>query len=81
MQCTTTSDGHMYCTGTCDPSTSASCPEDFTCVANGDMGVCLPSGGGCCDARAAPGGPAVLAFVVVLVLRRRRRRDVLYLPA
>jgi len=73
MQCTTTSDGHMYCTGTCDPSTSGSCPEDFACVANGDMGVCLPTGGGCCDARAAPGGPAMLAFAVVLVLRRRRR--------
>jgi hypothetical protein len=72
MQCTTTSDGHMYCTGTCDPSTSGSCPHDFACVANGNSGVCLPSSGGCCDARAAPGGPALLALAVVLVLRRRR---------
>jgi len=71
MQCTPVT-GAMYCSATCDPSTSGTCPHDFQCVANGDSGVCLPGGGGCCDAGASPGGPALLAALIAFVLRRRR---------
>lgn len=70
-------DGESYCSQSCNPNVSGSCPEGFTCVAEGG---CFPedAGGGCCSVagRKDSGFPLVALGLSVLgfvALRRRRR--------
>jgi hypothetical protein len=66
---------HKYCVDECSVGNAQSCPDEFSCIAAGDEGVCWPTpGGGCCDAGTGPQGPILLALGLgVLILRRRAR--------
>ena len=74
-QCTQSSEGSV-CTVDCDPDGN-DCPSGFSCLANGNSGVCWPGGGGgCCSAGGeTPTSAIALGFgVLMLVMRRRRAR-------
>lgn len=75
-QCLADNTGTMACVENCDMATAGACPEDFSCIAAGDHGVCWQTGdGGCCSVGTNPAGPALLGFgVLALVFRPRRRR-------
>lgn len=79
--CLETTDGG-FCSRDCIVGVADSCPTDFTCIASGTSGVCVPNddGGGCCsvsdddDTGALAAQLGLSAALLGFVVRRRRRR-------
>lgn len=73
-QCADAGEQFKHCVAACDLGNKDSCPNDFSCIADGAGGVCWPTpGGGCCDAGGSPAGPLLLSFGLGVLLLRRRR--------
>jgi hypothetical protein len=71
-QCIGDQNGNKYCVEGCDGS-DGSCPDGFSCLAQGN--VCWPlEDTGCCQSNGAATGPTLLSLgVLALVIRRRKR--------
>jgi secreted trypsin-like serine protease len=65
-----------YCTTSCDPSKSDSCPSGLTCGTIDSANYCVMQSGGCDFAGGGvPGGALVLLLFAGLALAARRRRS------
>jgi hypothetical protein len=78
--CLQTSEGGL-CSQDCIVGVADACPTDFTCVAVGNTGNCVPDddGGGCCSVGSGEGNALWLhlglsAAILGFVVRRRRKR-------
>jgi hypothetical protein len=79
--CVDTSEGSL-CSQDCVVGSMDGCPADFECVAFGQSGACVPTGGGggCCSIGKRQSSTQVVfqlvfgALILGFVVRRRRRR-------
>ena len=76
LTCADGGETFKHCGATCDPGTSNSCPDNFSCLASGASGECYPvAGGGCCSVGGSGSGKGALLLgllVGALVWRRKR---------
>jgi hypothetical protein len=74
--CVATNDEGQLCSMACTTGNDSTCPNGFTCIADGANGACLPgsSGGGCCDASGKGAPTAVIGIALIGIVLRRRRK-------